>query len=211
MNAVGLVAVPTARDPWVEPLEGDSEADADGDSEADGDRDAEGLRESDALALGLSEAEGLRDGDGDSEVLVEEEGERDGDGDKLPDTEAEGESEDDGLSEALALTELDLEGLSDAEGLRDAELDADGLMDADGDCEAEGDSDSEAGPKLDVTQPKKRTSEGPVTENKVATPTAPAWAWPVRVIVLTACIDQLESVTGWLSRLACIIYFLPFY
>lgn len=133
----------------------------------------------------------------------------------------EGESEALGLSDVLgeveALTEDDvLElGLCDEDG----DIDALGLPEALGDTEAEtlelgeveADGDVEALLKADVTRPNNLSKTAPVTLNSVVVPIAPAPEPPLKVIVLTAWIDQSGLVTGSLSLLCCVGILFLFY
>ena len=222
IRAAVLAVVPTKI--WPSPADGEAEAEADGltlaegelETELDGDTEAEGELERDEL--GESDADGLElaDGELDSEALAEGDTEAEGllltlelglteleglsepEGLKLvePDGEVEcdGEVEELGLKDKLELGEIDELGDTEAEGELDSELE--GLIEADGDELTELEGDTEALDKLLVTRPNNLTKTAPVTVNKVAVPIAPAPDAPVKVIVLTAWIDQSVLVTG---------------
>ena len=174
ISPVVWVAVPTATVPWVVPDDGESDVELEGDSEALGDLEAEGDKEADAELEGESDALGLK--------LAELEDEPD----ELGESDAEVDCD----------SESDAEGDSEADGDSDGEELPEGLVEADGDREAEGETEADVGSRLEVTQPKTRQRIGPVTVNNVPVPTAPLLVFtPSKVTVLTAWIDQPESVT----------------
>lgn len=77
-----------------------------------------------------------------------------------------------------------------------------------GDTEDDGDIEADAAPGAVTTLPNILSKTAPVTVNKVAVPTAPALAWPVKLIVFTSVSDQSESVTAAPFLFCCCAIFI---